>query len=50
MNLIGIEIYSKNREIKTATKIKHSRPEIAAKIPEEYQWQVTDIHTVLDQN
>ena len=50
MNLTGIEIYSKTREIKTTTKIKHSRPEIVANIAEEYQWQLTDIHTVLDLN
>ena len=44
MNQTGIEIYPKNREIKTTTKIKHSRPEIVAKIAEECQWQLIDIY------
>ena len=49
MNQTGIEIYPKNREITTTTKIKHSRPEIVAKI-EECQWQLIDIYIVQDLN
>ena len=44
MNQTGIEIYPKNKEIKTTTKIKHNRPEIVAKIAEECQWQLIDIY------
>ena len=50
MNQTGIEIYPKNREIKTTTKIKHNRPEIVAKIAEECQWQLIDIYIVQDLN
>ena len=50
VNQTGIEIYPKNREIKTTTKIKHNSPEIVAKIAEECQWQLIDIHIVQDLN
>ena len=50
MNQTGVKIYRKNREIKTTTKIKHNWPEIVAKIAEECQWQLIDIHIVQDLN
>ena len=50
MNQTEVKIYPKNREIKTTTKIKHNRPEIVAKIAEESQWQLIDVHIVQDLN
>ena len=37
-------------EIKITTKIKHSRPDIVAKVPGERKWQLINIAIPLDQN
>ena len=37
-------------EIKTTRKIKHNRPDIVVKMPEERKWQLTDIAIPQDDN
>ena len=50
MNQTEIEIYPKDREIKTTTKIKHDRPEIVVMIKGERKWQLINIPIPQDHN
>ena len=49
MTQTGIEILW-DVEIKTTTKIKHNRPDVVIKMPEQRKWQLTDVAIPQDHN